>query len=74
MLLLLAYPSCLFGQNVDNLLFGFAQSFHLLPKTSFDVISPVSFSDFCRLLKEKFPGAEFLVILPKNARQIFSAE
>jgi ADP-heptose:LPS heptosyltransferase len=38
------------------------------------VISPVRFSDFCRLLKEKFPGAEFLVILPKNARQIFSAE
>ena len=43
-------------------------------ETSFDVISPVSFSDFRHLLKEKFPGAECLVILPKNARQISFAE
>ena len=43
-------------------------------ETSFDVISPVSFSDFRHLLKEKFPDAECLVILPKNARQISSAE
>lgn len=43
-------------------------------ETSFDVISPVSFSDFRHLLKKEFPQAECLVILPKNARQISSGE
>lgn len=43
-------------------------------ETSFDVISPVSFSEFRHLLKQKFPDAECLVILPKNARQISSGE
>ena len=43
-------------------------------ETSFDVISPVSFSDFRRLLKKEFPQAECLVILPKNTHQISSGE
>lgn len=42
--------------------------------TSFDVISPVSFSDFRYLLKQNFPDAECLIILPKNARSLSSGE
>ena len=43
-------------------------------ETSFDVISPISFSDFRHLLKVNFPDAECIVILPKNARSMSSAE
>ena len=43
-------------------------------ETSFDVISPTGFSEFRHLLKETYPDAECLVILPKNSRRISSAE
>lgn len=42
--------------------------------TSFDVISPVDFSEFRHLLKEAYPDAECVVILPKNSRKISSGE
>lgn len=43
-------------------------------ETSFDVASPIGFSEFRHLLKSAYPNAECVVILPKNARQISSAE
>lgn len=43
-------------------------------ETSFDVASPIGFSEFRHLLKSAYPNAECVVILPKDARQISSAE